>query len=108
VHTLVLSRKAAVAALDGKRAGLLVKGHHDALRRVGSAAILRRRRDLDRLSLALGAHDPQRTLERGYALVQDRAGEPLGSAAAARAAGSLGIRFHDGRVAAEVPSEPER
>ena len=43
-------------------------------------------RELERLALALAAHDPERTLARGYALVQDRAGEPLGSAAAARTA----------------------
>ena len=34
--------------------------------------------------VALAAHDPQRTLERGYALVEDAAGEPVTSAAAAR------------------------
>ena len=35
----------------------------------------RRRRDLERLALALGAHDPERTLARGYALVTDRDGD---------------------------------
>ena len=30
-------------------------------------------------ALALAAHDPQRTLERGYALVEDPAGEPVTS-----------------------------
>ena len=35
----------------------------------------RRRSDLERLALALAAHDPQRTLARGYALVEDRAGD---------------------------------
>ena len=30
----------------------------------------RRRRELERLALALGAHDPERTLARGYALVR--------------------------------------
>jgi len=62
----------------------------------------RRRSELDRLALALAAHDPQRTLARGYALVADRAGEPLASAAAARAAGALDVRFHDGCVPARV------
>ena len=54
------------------------------------------------LSLALAAHDPQRTMARGYALVADRDGTPLGSAAAARAAGELELRFHDGSVPAQV------
>jgi exodeoxyribonuclease VII large subunit len=61
-----------------------------------------RRRSLERLALALAAHDPERTLARGYALVQDRAGEPLGSAAAAREAGEVELRFHDGSVPARV------
>jgi exodeoxyribonuclease VII large subunit len=62
-----------------------------------------RRRSLERLSLALAAHDPARTLARGYALVEDRAtGEPLTSGTAARAAGELALRFHDGVVPAQV------
>jgi exodeoxyribonuclease VII large subunit len=67
----------------------------------------RRARELERLALALAAHDPQRTMARGYALVQDRAGTPLGSAAAARRARELTLRFHDGAVAAEVAGEEE-
>jgi exodeoxyribonuclease VII large subunit len=63
-----------------------------------AAVVTARRRDLDRLALALAAHDPQRTLERGYALVEDRAGEPVTSATAAREAAGLTIRMHDGRV----------
>jgi exodeoxyribonuclease VII large subunit len=53
--------------------------------------------------MALAAHDPQRTLERGYALVEDAAGEPVVSAAAARTAPALTLRLHDGRV----PVRPE-
>ncbi len=62
----------------------------------------KRRRDLDRLAMALAAHDPERTLSRGYALAEDRTGQPLGSAAEARSARDLRLRFHDGRVDAEV------
>jgi exodeoxyribonuclease VII large subunit len=61
-----------------------------------------RERDLHRLSLALAAHDPELTLARGYALVEDRAGQALGSAAAARAARDLRLRFHDDALDAEV------
>jgi exodeoxyribonuclease VII large subunit len=61
-----------------------------------------RARDLQRLALALAAHDPDRTLARGYALVEDRAGEPLGSAQAAHDAHDLKLRFHDGTVDAEL------
>jgi len=76
------------------------------LRRKGEAAAVdhvRRRGELDRLLLALAAHDPERTLARGYALVE-RAddGELVATAPAARAAGALTLRFHDGRVRAKV------
>ena len=42
----------------------------------------RRPRELERLALALAAHDPQRTLERGYALAQTPRGPPVISALA--------------------------
>jgi len=71
-----------------------------------TSGIGQRARELERLSLALGAHDPQRTMARGYALVSDGAGTPLGSAAAARRAGELAVRFHDGAVLARVRDEP--
>ncbi|MFL5862220.1 MAG: exodeoxyribonuclease VII large subunit [Solirubrobacteraceae bacterium] len=67
----------------------------------------RRGRELERLALALAAHDPQRTMARGYALVEDRAGDPLGSAQAARAARELIVRFHDGPVATTVADDKE-
>jgi exodeoxyribonuclease VII large subunit len=79
--------------------------HETALTRTVDRALTtdraRRDRELERLALALAAHDPDRTLARGYALVEDRAGEPLPSAGAARAAHDIRIRFHDGAVDAE-------
>jgi exodeoxyribonuclease VII large subunit len=84
VHLLVLSRTA-VRTRESEQA--------------------RRRRELERLALALDAHDPDRTLARGYALVEDRSGDPVTSAAGARSAAKLGIRFHDGRVRASVSDE---
>jgi len=44
-------------------------------------------------------------MARGYALVTDDAGTPLGSAAAARDAGELELRFHDGAVCAHVVAD---
>jgi exodeoxyribonuclease VII large subunit len=69
-----------------------------------SAADCRGRRplELERLALALAAHDPQRTLERGYALVQSPTGEPIASAAVARGQTAVRLRFADGAVAAEI------
>jgi exodeoxyribonuclease VII large subunit len=60
-------------------------------------------RELERLALALAGHDPQRTLERGYALVQSRDGTtPLATAAAAEATRKLRLRFADGTIPAKV------
>jgi exodeoxyribonuclease VII large subunit len=77
-HLLVLDRSRQRAVVDQARHG----------------------RELGRLALALEAHDPERTLERGYALVEDDAGELITRSDAARAADVLQIRFHDGRVRA--------
>ena len=73
-----------------------------ATERAQGADRTRRARELERLELALAAHDPQRTMARGYALVTDLDGKPLASAAAARDAGRIELRFHDGRVPARV------
>jgi exodeoxyribonuclease VII large subunit len=62
----------------------------------------RRARELERLALALAGHDPQRTLERGYALAQAPDGTPVSSAREARERRSLTLRFADGSVGAEV------
>jgi exodeoxyribonuclease VII large subunit len=72
-----------------------------------SSQALGRRRELERLALALAAHDPQRTLARGYALVEDRSGQLMASARAARRADAVSLRFHDGRVPARVVHEQE-
>jgi exodeoxyribonuclease VII large subunit len=102
-HSSALSRKAAAAELARVRGVAGAHGSSAALERGATAAVARRRRDLQRFAVALAAHDPQRTLERGYALVEDRAGEPVTSAAAAREQRSLVLRLHDGRV----PVRPE-
>ena len=80
-HALVLQRKAASSLLDCRE---------------------RRPRELERLSLALTGHDPQRTLERGYVLAQSPDGEPITTAADALDARELRLRFADGPLAARV------
>jgi exodeoxyribonuclease VII large subunit len=76
------------------------------IERKGASTMLdcreRRPRELARLELALTGHDPQRTLERGYALVRSATGEALAGAAAAVDAQELEIRFADGCVPARV------
>ncbi len=76
------------------------------LSRKGSSTLLdcreRRPRELAQLALVLAGHDPQRTLERGYALVRSPDGEPLLTAAQARASRDLRLRFADDTLAARV------
>jgi exodeoxyribonuclease VII large subunit len=98
-----LARKGQAATLARARGELRAHADGAALERVSTAALERRRRRLDGFAVALAAHDPQRTLERGYALVEDCAGEPVVSAAAALAEPALVVRLHDGRV----PVRPE-
>ncbi|HUH81071.1 MAG TPA: exodeoxyribonuclease VII large subunit [Solirubrobacteraceae bacterium] len=82
-HTraVVLGRKASSTLIDCRR---------------------RRPRELEQLALALAGHDPQRTLERGYALAFSRGGEPLSDTGAARTARELRLRFADGEVDVDV------
>jgi exodeoxyribonuclease VII large subunit len=80
-HALVLSRK------------------HEAF----DATLGKEARRLEALVLAERAHDPDRTLERGYALVTGEDGDPLGSAAATRERERVVMRFADG----SVPARPE-
>jgi len=108
LHQLVRELRASARRTD-ERGRSLAAVHLLVLRRTAaraaSADAAKQARELDRLWLALAAHDPERTLARGYALVQDREGEPLGSATAARSAGELALRFHDGVVPAQVVEE---
>ncbi|HWM09726.1 MAG TPA: exodeoxyribonuclease VII large subunit [Solirubrobacteraceae bacterium] len=93
-----LARKAQAASAVRTRGSVRARADAASLDRGAAAGLERRRRDLDRLVRALAAHDPQRTLERGYALVEEPDGAPVSSAAAARAAPDLVVRLHDGRV----------
>ncbi|HEX5272960.1 MAG TPA: exodeoxyribonuclease VII large subunit [Gemmataceae bacterium] len=81
VQTLVLSRKAAAGA-GAERAA--------------------RAAHLESLAAALAAHDPERVIERGYAVVDDGEGNVVTSAAAARAAGAVRLTFSDDSVRARI------
>jgi exodeoxyribonuclease VII large subunit len=81
VQALVLSRKAAAGAGPERTA---------------------QRSRLDSLAAALDAHDPERVVERGYAIVDDGEGNVLTSAQAARAARRVRLFFGDGDVRARI------
>jgi exodeoxyribonuclease VII large subunit len=76
-----------------------------ARRRAEGAEMERRRTALHRAEVALRAHEPERTLERGYALVEAGEGEPVSSAAEAVAAGRVKLRFADGSVGAKIEEQ---
>jgi exodeoxyribonuclease VII large subunit len=76
-----------------------------AARRAAGAEASSRREALRRAEVAFRAHEPERTLERGYALAEDAGGEPVTSAAAAIAAGRVKLRFADGGVGAKIERE---
>jgi exodeoxyribonuclease VII large subunit len=68
----------------------------------------RRREALAAHAAAMRAHDPERALERGYAIALDPDGQPLGSAAAVREQHDFELRMADGNVPARVREEVER
>jgi exodeoxyribonuclease VII large subunit len=83
---LAFQRRLALVVLERARrraAGPELGGRRDALRRA---------------EIALRAHEPQRTLERGYALAETVDGEPVTSAAAAGELDQISLRFADGRI----------
>ena len=66
------------------------------------ASTAARRAKLDALGSALAAHDPERIVARGYAVVDDGAGGVVTSAAEARAAGQVRLFFADADVRARI------
>jgi exodeoxyribonuclease VII large subunit len=99
----VLERKLGATSIDAQRARLDLRANAGSLDRAVDRASERRLETLARLTAALNTHDPQRTLERGYALALGADGEPLASAAAIReAGGAFDLRMADGTLPAVV------
>jgi exodeoxyribonuclease VII large subunit len=108
IATVVLARarrrgveRTGSAAVDSARRGAQVE-------RAAARALERRREALRRATVTLRAHDPERTLERGYALAESAEGAPVTTADAAVAAGAVRLRFADGQVKAEIEGDIER
>lgn len=101
-RALVLARKSAASGTAHSAQLAALRRHTAALDRAVRDAPATRIRRLDDLAALLTAHDPQRTLERGYALVSGGDGAPLTSASAARDAGAVTLRFADGSATADV------
>jgi exodeoxyribonuclease VII large subunit len=107
IATIVLSRARRRALDRAERAGEVRRRNGAALDTASARALAQRREALRQAAVALRAHDPERTLERGYALAETADGEPLTGAAAAAAAGRFSLRFHDGRIDARAAGDPE-
>jgi exodeoxyribonuclease VII large subunit len=97
-RAVALARRGSAAAVASERSARRARAEAVALERASTAGVERRRRELDRMLATLAAHDPQRTLERGYALLEDPSGEPVTSAETARALPEFTVRLRDGRV----------
>ena len=108
IAAVVLAR-AGRRGVEGAAAGIRDNARVAAsLERATRSGLRRRRQALERAEVALRAHDPDRTLERGYALAEDSSGEPLTSAEAAAAARDMKLRFADGSVEARVKAREGR
>jgi exodeoxyribonuclease VII large subunit len=68
----------------------------------GGPEAAQRRAALDGRAAALAAHDPERTVARGYAIVDDGAGGLVTSAQQARALRDVRLFFGDGPAAAQI------
>lgn len=95
-----LERVAAASAVESRRGATI--------ERSAARSLARRREALRNAAVALRAHDPERTLERGYALAETEAGQPVTTAGGAVAAAAVRLRFADGRVQARIEGEVER
>jgi len=102
---LVLERARRRALGQVERATDEGRRHSVALDSAADRALAQRREALRNAAVALRAHDPERTLERGYALAETPDGEPLTSAADATAAGRFSLRFRDGRIDATTADD---
>lgn len=105
----VVLERARRRAVERAAAGLAEERRRGAaIERAAGRDLARRREALRQAAVTLRAHDPERTLERGYALAESAGGGPVTGAAAAAAAGEVKLRFADGRVRARVEGGVER
>jgi exodeoxyribonuclease VII large subunit len=106
-QTLREARASATRRVRDERAATGARASALARRAIAAAGpeLAARRTALDGFTLALGAHDPERVVERGYAVVDDRHGNVLTSAEAARAARDIRLRFSDATVDARIEDD---
>lgn len=101
----VLGRAQRRAVEEVGAAGAENRRRAAAIDRSAIAKLKRGREALRRAGVALRAHDPERTLERGYALAETAVGEPVTAAGAAIEAAEIRLRFADGSVRAQIEED---
>lgn len=110
--TLAAARRVAEATVARLRPALLARRFDEGRRRAGelaqrmeaagNRALVHARQRFEALGGLLESCSYERVLERGFVLVRDAAGKPVIAAAEARPGQQIGLRFHDGEVAATV------
>jgi exodeoxyribonuclease VII large subunit len=98
VAGVVIARKVEAATARSEAARAAMARRSAGLERAAQAFAQREAVALRRQAAALRAHDPDRTLERGYALALGEDGEPLSSVEAVRAAGRFDLKLADGET----------
>ncbi len=78
------------------------------LARAGGEVAVKAESDLLRLGRLLDSYSYERVLERGFALVRDRSGAPVTSAAEVRGGERISLRFADGERTALAEGEAKR
>ncbi len=76
--------------------------------RAGGEVVLKAEADLLRLGRLLDSYSYERVLERGFALIRDRSGAPITSAAEVRGGERISLRFADGERTALAEGEAKR
>ncbi|MFZ5783420.1 MAG: exodeoxyribonuclease VII large subunit [Pseudomonadota bacterium] len=79
-----------------------IEQYADRLRRCSAALLEHGERQVDQLGKLLESYSFRSVLRRGFALVRDQDGQPVLTAAEARAGEAISIEFADGRVGARV------
>jgi exodeoxyribonuclease VII large subunit len=101
-RALVLARRRRATIHASVSAGRALTARAATLHRHDRESTRARAAALERLAQTLAAHEPERVLERGYAIVSGAGGEVLTSAARAREESRLRVRFADDDVLTEV------
>jgi exodeoxyribonuclease VII large subunit len=105
IASAVIGRKRDAALTAATMGEARLSSRASALARAAEALESRRREALRVHAAAIRGHDPERALERGYAIALDAEGRPLSTAAAVREASNFELRMADGDVPARVREE---